>query len=254
MFKIVPATIANQLNDSIEHMLLVATKYLNINDFEIRRLIAEAKKLQKVDAYAGHLALGNIYHLCGDHVQMRYFHRNADRLRYDLNTHGWSTACECNLGFVSIAQEHFGIVGEPKSGEFTKAFTLGLACGAFQLLGEYIEQAEKMQLDLTGLPVSLAKEAREVLSNAGITDADVAAMLDIAGEIMREERVFYAGNPEQMVMIETGDSLDSSCVHMTYWIPLSGKQVAVMATRMDDKIAETIERIPDQFQVSFRPI
>lgn len=254
MLKLAPETIANQLDSVIAGLLADATHYFDHSSLEIRRLIADAKKLINADAYQGYVALGNIHHLCGDFDQMRRFHKNADQLKYNVDTHGWWTACECNLGFISVAQDHFEIVANPKNGSFTQAFHLGFACGAFQLLGEYIEQADKMKLDLSGLPVSLAMKARSVLSNAGITDAHVAEMLDLAGEVLREDRVFFAGDPANLVKIEEGDSLDSSCVHMTFRIPLSGKEVAGMATRLTDKIAERIERIPDQFQVSFRPM
>lgn len=253
MLKTAPATIANELEVSISSLLVNTIHYLDENSLQIRRLLADAKKLISADAYQGYVALGNIYHLCGNYEKMRISHRNSERLSSDVGTHGWSAACECNLGFSSVAQDHYRIVGIPTKGDFRSAFSLGTACGALHLLSEYIEQAEKMKIDLAGLPISDVKEAERVLSHAGISDSDVAAMLDLAGEVMREDRVFYSGDPESVIELDSGDSIDNACVHMIFRIALPGKVVAGMGVRLAEKIAERIESIPDQFHISFRP-
>lgn len=245
-----PATIASQLNDKINTVLLSAKRYLDENDFTIRSLLAETKKLAKANAYESHLAIAKIYHVCGNVEKVLHHFGNAERLRNNIQGHDSAATCMVNLGLFSKAQQQFAIVGNPKAGYFRQEFSLGLCCGAFNQLRTYIEQAQTMSLDFSGIPTEIVLRAQAVLAEGGITDTEVAAFLDLAGEVMREERLFFEGEAPDIV-IDDGPFDNPHCVYLTFKVNCSGAEAARLSSVLFDKIAQRVDRIPDQLHVAF---
>lgn len=245
-----PATIAADLGDKLSVITTNLSGYMNVQSLEIQRLIAEAKKLIKVDAAEGHCALGRIYHLCGDVEAMRHHMDNAYRLKSDIEFFGVRSACESNLGFMTETKRYFAKVGEPTRGCLSKSFDLGLGCGAVSLLNDYINRAEIMGLELSPVDVDLVRRIGNVFMNAGITDDYVSGMLDIAGEIMRERNIVFSGSSGTNIVLEDGSY---PCVFYNLPINLSGDQVAEMSEELADRIAHSPLPIFDQLCVAFVP-
>ena len=245
-----PSTIASQLNDKINTLFLKTESYLNENDFAIHNLSAEAKKLIKADACAGHLALAKIYHVCGNVEKMLHHFDVAQRLSNTIQADYNAATCMVNLGLFSKAQRYFAIIGDPTAGYFKKEFSLGLCCGAFNRLRLYLEQAQKMKLDFSGIPIETMLRAQAVLAAGGITDENVAAVLDFAGEVMREERFFFEGEMPD-IAIDDGPFDVPHCVYLTFKVKCSGTEAARLSSTLFGKIAERLDHIPDQLHVAF---
>lgn len=249
----IPATISSELTEKIAVKQINARSYLDENSLEIRLLMSDAKKLVGVDAFAGHIAIAEIYQLTGNLEKTRYHLNNAKRLSNNIELHGSAAACFVNLGCFGDAQSHYEIIGNPERGMFSKSFELGICSGAFDCLNGYIDQAEKMRLDLTEVPVENIRRVQSVLSDAKISDAEVASILDLAGEVMREENVFYVDETPK-ITIDDGEFDNPKCVYISYKIDRPGRKVAEMSNSLFIKIATRLDRVSDAIHVSFCPM
>lgn len=247
------ATIATELSDVVGGLLANSIAYRNPNEFQIKQLFAEAKKLIAVDAISGHIITGLIYQLCGDTDMMRYHMENASRLGNPIDVMQARAVGECNLGYFSVAAMYFEGAAEPKRGGFTSAFGLGLVCGAFHKLSAFISEAEKMKIDLQNLPVSEVRRAEKVLLDGHVTDEQIGVILDLAGEVLRSKSLFYA---EDLPEIDIADcSWDfPKCVYLRYRVQAAPADVAQMTDALAEKVASRIEQVPDAFHVAFCPV
>lgn len=246
-----PATIANDLNDRISDFTTNLNSYMDVNSLEAKRLVLDAKKLIQANAAEGHLALAQIYHLCGDVDSMRHHFDNASKLSNNLEFYGVRSACESNLGFMSEAQRFFAKVAEPTRGFLPKCFEIAIGCGAFSLLNDYIDKAEIMGIQFPDSIAVDAKRIAKVLAEAEISDIYVANLLDIAGDIMRARKISFAGSSSTMITVENGN--DPYVVY-GFTIRLPGDCVAEMSEELADRIARSPLPIYDQFSVTFRPL
>lgn len=247
------ATISSAVNNRISEIQSTATRYLDCKSFEVKSLFFEANKLVKVDPVAGHVAIAAINQLVGDLAKTRYHINNAFRLGGDIQTHGSAAAFEVNLGCFSQGQKHYAEIGNPEAGFFSKSFSIGLTSGAFACMSQFLDIAEKMKIDTSALPVETVRRANAVLSKAGVSDEAFARVLDLAGEVLRAEQVFYAHDcPFIYVDDETTDSPQR--VYLSYKIALPGQQVSEMSSLLFEKIATQLEFIPEAFHVSFSPV
>lgn len=249
MIPAAPQTISVELMDKICDLQVVSNCFLDKNEFKIARLLADIRKLATVDAYAAHIAYGAVHQLCGDVEQMRDHFKNAAKIGNVLIAEGQSTIGEINVGFASVAQELYRRSADPTGGYFTKTYHLAKCCGAFQMVRAFTERAKEMKIDLADINTDENERVATLLAEAGVSDADVATMLDLAGEVLREERIFPTGEPE----IEVDDDSLQPCVYYRYSLPASPADTAKMFDRLAYKIATRLDSIPDAFHVSFRP-
>lgn len=246
-----PATIAKELQDRLTPYMLAGGVYRHVDDFEIRSLINDARKLIKADAASGYLFLALIYQLCGDATVARYHLENARKLNHDNQYEGASNSILINLGYFSEAQSHYRLFADPCYGQFLVAGMSGLACGAFHTVDSFVKQAEKMQLDLTNVPVTRVAHAAKVLENNSITDDLTGKIIDVAGEVMREYRIFYSNElPDIDVVDGFGENPD--CVYMTYYVGVSAGVAAEMYSKLADRLCDRFSELPAAFHVGFR--
>lgn len=246
-----PKTITDELLQKVSGLIGGSSCFLDPNSYDVVCALAEAKKLVKADAFGAHIIYGAIYQGLGDVEKMRYHFDNASKIGDSVLAFEHKAVAEINLGFFSAAQNLLVRVANPELGFFTRAYRLGVCCGAFQLLRTYTERAISMRIDISGISTSDNLRAAKVLDSAGVSDEDVAAMLDLAGEVFRENALFPMGEPE----LEIDDQgLESShCVYLCFDLDLSPVDTARLFDRFADKVARRMSVIPDAFHLSFKP-
>lgn len=248
--KIFPATIASDLQERIQALVERTVHYISPDEIELRRLMAEAQRLINADAFCAYVLQARLWSLTGDHERFRTLIEKALRLSPgSVEAYGQYSSCLSDLGFCSEAQGYFKQANNPQGGNFSKTFSLGFSCGAYHCLASHIDQAEKMQLDLTTLKVDLVRDAIGVLDAASFDDAAVGEMLDLAGEVLREERVFSDTGHLSVLDLES----DKPCVHISIRVALPGERVAAMSYNLAEKILDRMETVPDSIHVSFIP-
>lgn len=245
-----PQTIADTLFERISLTVSSENRYVDLDSFVVRRLFADAEKLKSSSPFDFLLARALIYHASGDLEQaLSYLDRAKDLHGSEIEIAYAAAVIYGNLGYFSEAQHYFAKAANPRIGKFTQRFDIGIISGAFAQLNVFIEEAEIMGLDLSGLPVALAKRVCRVFAKAGIDDATVGVMLDYAGSIMREEKMIFVGEtPDIYIMDEAGPM---PCVHISYRLPAGPSVVARLFDRLVERIACGLEIIPDAVIVSF---
>lgn len=252
MINVAPATIANELDQRIQAKLFSSSHYCEESDPVVLNLFDDIQKLMKASAKQGHVLKGLVFQLCGDVEKARYHVENAGKIGQERSyVQSVLGSINVNFGYFSLAQKNIYQSADPIYGQLTNNFDIALSCGAFSCLNGFIDKANKMNLDLAVLPVDLVRRAGAILDSAGVTDAQIGAMLDAAGEVLREEKLFFVGN---MPDFEVSEGLygDAGCVFLRYALPVTPEEAARLFDRLAEKIVARIDPVPDAFYVSFR--
>jgi hypothetical protein len=230
-------------------MTASATHYF-ADGFEIRKLQTACRKLMQLDAVNGHLAMAGIYHLIGDGDNVFHHAKCAEDLSPGRpEVLGSIAAWLVNLGYFSQAHQKYGRAVEPSGGFFSRNFVMGFVMGAFQTMRAAVEKARKLNIDLSGLDADVAEVAACLLESHGVNDAMTASILDLAGELLRENHLFYLGDRPVVHLVDI-DGVDS-CVYLTYHVGTTPDQAADMTVELAARIAQRIEAIPSGFSVGF---
>lgn len=246
-----PQLITDRVVERIRGRILPAASYLARDDFESRLIDRECSQLLAVAPYYGHLAYGLASSMWGDETGVRY---HFDRAR-ELGTQDFGQADFLhaqsigNLGFFLEAFDFFSRSFYPESGYFTNRVGFVPVVGAFNTLKSRIEEAERMNIQLPdSFPAEAARKAAELLESYGTSDADVAAVLDIAGTVLRNRRLFFLGNTAGWSVV---DHPSLHAVQFLYQVDQTPEQVAEMNFEFAERLAQRDGPIPESVVVSF---
>ena len=190
-FKVASGDFVNEIDALFE-----AGHYASENSIQIAKLKRAAKNLINADATAGWTHLGMVYAVVGNESELKRCFRTARNLHPDQTDLVNMLTTYAYLGFCSVVVELYSEIGSPERGNFPTALMTGLSRGAFQTSASFIAVAKRLQIDMEGLPVTLAEKCAEILRRFDLSDAHVARHLDAAGAVLRERRVFEARIPE----------------------------------------------------------
>jgi hypothetical protein len=248
----VPQTIANELLNQLHQLMGDGGFFKDPADFTLRRIRAEIGKLAGVSPFEAHLAYATYYQVCGDAGLMRHHLDNAMKLGDRQVVLQHAAASESNLGFFSSALRAFREAAKPEFGAFSLCTRLPIPCAAFQLTVEYLDQAEKMKMSVQPpKDIDVIQTASAVLAEAGVSDSDVAEMMDMAGEVFREENMIWVGDID--VVILPPRSADPDTVLLIFTLPVTANRTAELFDRYADKVARRTGQIPDALQIAFAP-
>ncbi len=187
------ATIATAVGRSIDGWVRSATRYVDGDAFQLRALDHDLDKLFKADAYAASLLRGTLHQLLGDADNALYWVHNARRLRGDpaseLRSDGVEAMILSNLGYFSRASSL--LAKEGKDADRCHPVLLYL-CGAWNELARL-----PVTVDLSHDEVAMMQTVRRrssLCQQIGVSQAQIQAVLDVAGEVLRERRMFFLGD------------------------------------------------------------
>ncbi|MCW5299258.1 hypothetical protein DXT88_13840 [Herbaspirillum lusitanum] len=182
-----PKTIANSLIQELVEKVS-RSRYFLEEDFAWHQMVRKARPLQSERRYQWDGVMGLLY------TYVMRFDEAESCLRNSLALHG-SDVPVLNLmqGLIEAgrflkAQEHFSSYGRPNRGSFTILLPLALECCAFRVLSSYIDEAEKMNLEIPDIHTPLRSVIR-LLDQHGISDQDIAAHMEAAAEVLRRRRI-----------------------------------------------------------------
>lgn len=235
----------------VNDVLHTATHYLAADDAHVQRLLHEAQATIHANAAEAYNAMGSVYQLIGDYEKSRYNIDNAIKLApsnyvYLLN----KSACLINLGFFTEAQRIFDRLAKPELGFFTHAWNQGYVCGAFASMERHLQKAQVMGLDLQGLDTKTAARAARVLDKAGVADSDIGSVLDTAGALLREQRLFYIGEVPSIRVFDGPD--ENWFVEMSYDVGISPSEAHALYKKFVDQIVHRDSKASFVLSVSFR--
>lgn len=242
------ATKGSQLIQETNQLLNNLRHYLPKDDLRLHRLMAEADKLMNANPQEAHNVKGMVYQLSGDFEQSLYHMENAVRLGPG-NPVALPNKCSIliNFGFFSEAAKLYREIGSPRKGAYPLAIRLGLGTGGFLTMASFIEQARKLKLDLASVEALAVENAAQLMSRYSLSDENLAAYLDVAGEIMREERVVFCDMPE----IFAWNSADDPVLSVTYEIPVDAYRAEELDCELASRLIERFSEIPWFLSVTF---
>ncbi|GAB1828712.1 hypothetical protein [Achromobacter xylosoxidans] len=243
--------ITDRVAARIRNRIIPAARYLATDDFESRLIEKECRQLLDASPYYGHLVYGIACTMWGNEDGVRYHFRKAleaqsNDLGQALFFHAQSLS---NLGHFSEALALLQEALAPQNGFFTDRAALAPAIGAFHTLKLRAAEAERMNIQLPdSFPAEAARKAAELLESYGTSDADVAAVLDVAGEVLRRRRLFFLGKGPRWSIV---DHPELHAVHFLYEVDQTVDEVADMNFEFAELLARRDGAIPESVVVSF---
>ncbi len=171
-----------------------------------------------------HLVMGNTSDI---HHSVRNVYRLTRNVPVILETVG----IYAGHGMPSAAAPAYAYAANPVHGSLPEALPYAAATGCLRTVAEYIEKASSQGTDLGDMQELAGKvrRAAQILHKHGITDASLAAHLDLAGEVMREDRRF-----QSLPQLHMADDAPESFL-IEYLVDCSPAEVAAYNQRLSEK-------------------
>ncbi|MDH0866648.1 hypothetical protein [Mitsuaria sp. GD03876] len=231
-----PQTIARQLDAQLASIESRIGHFLDPAHAEIRSLLASADQLAGVDAAEASHVRGRIHTLTGDRRQVDYWFANARRLcdewRVDFN----HASCLASLGYFSDAAAMTKRFLSSSTGALS--LTVGLAVSVLDLSGaqEAYAALRRAGIPPRGHDPNFTLTAVEVLAYYRIPIERARIVLDVAGELLREHRLWWLGGHPKLFAHR---SLDDAGVLYELRVGLPSED----SLRLNDQL---IERLVDR--------
>lgn len=186
----IPKAISEEIIDQMKDFILSATRFLDKDD---ERVIAWGDQLKKsMFAKPGHAlaCLGFLEQICGDadradEYYERALQRGADR---DL------VVTYSNLGYVSKALKQFVWLGSEQRLNLPVGIPTAVTLGGFKLARRLLGEAEKMNVSLDNYgDFGTIRRLTSEMADSPVEDAKFAELLDLAGDVLRDHRLFWTG-------------------------------------------------------------
>lgn len=185
-------TIANEVFGKIEVWLANANHYLNPADFLFKSLQRATEMLIKVNPTAGWIATAQLWMCTGD---LDAVFRSSENVRRLSGGTSWiandlDIIALVNVGHFSGAHER--ILAVPTDERDGYAAILHLAAG-WRTIDAW-SAGTPLADDERWMPIlNMALDLERTLKNIGVTEEQLRQVLDVAGAVLREHRLFYAG-------------------------------------------------------------
>ncbi len=250
-----PATIANDLDERIRGITEREVKYREECDFELRALAREVRKLASVDAVAAHILLGKLESLKGDKASSDRHFENARSLHASTGQMANWWCAKLNLGYMSEAEALTASMLDPRLdvSAFLALAPFALTCGSINATCHLIELGNAMQTDLKDFPVETYRRAQALMNEFGLSDRDLAQVLDTAGEVLREHKMFFSGPTANLDVVDEPFYPDRG-LYFCFDVGTTAADAASMYAELAGKLCDRFDPLPEGVHVSFRGI
>jgi hypothetical protein len=229
------------------------THYLSPGEWDIKRLNKMAEQLLNADEAVGSNALATVWQMTGDRNKAV---RHIDNAIEHAGNKPFHVAAKvsilCNLGYFSEALAIFKEYSAPEKGNMTNAWKRGYLCGAFRTMNSYLPKAKKMQFELGALDIDTAVRAANVTEKAGVSDEDVAKVLDVAGAVLRKHKLFFVGEGLRVNVFDTEADHDPF-IEISFDLEVSSSEAHSLYQEFVDQVTQNVPVVPSVVTVSFRP-
>lgn len=244
----VAVTKGKEVFNEVNQILGEMRSFLPETDIRVRRLLSEADKVIRTNAAEGYSAKAAVYQLTGNLDQVVKHVENSIRLSGQPILVANKCAFLMNLGSFSAAQEAYKLAVDPRKGLFGEKFHFGFACGAFQTMARFLEDAQRMQVDLEHLDTATAVQASDFLNKHKLTEEEIAVFLDVAGEILREQRILFVDYPQVFV----SDTDVGPVLSIVFLLPVDSYRAEKLDTELQSRFVERFPEFPRFLTISFR--
>ena len=201
----VPQTLAESLLSRITALLEEVVHIDRVNSFVFNGLLRDCDRLSQTDVINASLYRGTLYSIVGRDDDAEYQFNNVEANGEHFLASAWRMVSYANRCYakrvMAMADQVLNQRGSINLSELMRPVA---AIGGFQAICRAVDTASQRQEVLVGMTNLLEKSRRAcaVMKTLQITDDDVSAAVDVAGEIMREQRLVWK---HQTPDIETFD-------------------------------------------------
>lgn len=156
-----------------------------------------------------------------------------------------------NFLFASRAAHYLEEAFSPRASDsFASVAISAYAIGAFRWISNGVQLATEQSRTIMPIKeLEVSRACANALDALNVTDEQVLACLDIAGTLMREQKINWLGQtPNVFVVPPSAD--DSPAVAMQYRLAISSEEAASLNNQLIDRLIESDLIVPC-FTVSF---
>lgn len=165
----------------------------------------ECDRLQTVDALSAGLFKSALLAAAGRREEAEKQLDNVAVLGAPQEARIWRMGALSNLGYASEALSYAAEALTDRGGSsFVGVAFYVISAGGFQTIVDAIRVATEKQESLVGLEkvINLVRDTANVLSRLNLSDADVAAALSVAGELMRERHLTWLHKRPDIIVFD----------------------------------------------------
>lgn len=229
-----PDELAATISERVTGLLLSAGRFGAVPEFERRQVARDLDTLAKTDAVSSFLLQSVMASLDGDEAE-------AERLVAKAAALGKTGEAEAevvrmftlaNYGRASTALAVARRVLQAGRADVSRIISAAIGVGAVSTVLRVVEEsvAAGQVLAADANPsIVLAKKAAKALALAGRTEDEVAAMLDVAGDVQREHGLLWLDRQPQIIAL-TGDESEDSApgLHYYFRVDVTPREAAEM--------------------------
>ena len=207
MTRIQPQTVANALQLEINDFLNKTTHTDSYSRDVFDKLMNQATELQGKGGQVleGCFLRSTLYSATGKFSEAEKMFRNMCSNNGDDKARAARIQHLANHGYASEAMNEADPFFANRVGyNFEEIAVLVMAVGGFHKVIEQLAQSQRNHevLKMTTTVLDTAKQSVEVLHQLGVSDGQVTAMLDTAGEILRVNKLYWQGQmPDMRVLL-----------------------------------------------------
>lgn len=219
------------MNDAI----LGASRFLASDDPRILEWDQQIDRVHHRFPGAAILCWGMLAHLQGDadHAKSLYDNSRKNGVAAEIAADAKFTAF-CNLVYASRAQPLIAGLFGAEQLNIGAGLPQVLSTGAISHAARMLEQAERANIGLSNVDqIAVMREIVSELTRLGASDAELAAAIDCAGEVLRKRRLFWQDRaPRYLYDKGTG------CMGVRYRIDVSPSEAAEMNEELTDLLID----------------
>jgi hypothetical protein len=241
MTKAEPLELADAVKERLNGLTLSLGHLRTVSQFERRLIERDISNVEKTDAPAGSLLRAMLATLDGDVERLDYYLSNARKLGASADhVDNLELVALANLGLakrgLSLARRTMR-AGRP---DLSPLFLSALGVGAATTVARVIDEANA-EGQLLAKPandfIALARKVSKALAESNHIEDELSALLDLAGEILRRERLLWLDSCPRIVARTSDDRIDEpSGVHYFFRIDKPPREAARLSTELARRI------------------
>lgn len=240
----------SELVEDLNRVLHTSSRYPSPDEFWFRRMLSEANKLKTVNEIEAYNVLAQLYGLVGDVDTARRFINTAILLGGGPLLQINKAVILSNLGYFSEAVEPFVQGINPRAGFFTSRWRLGLALGRVHTLQDLVSQSVAINLEhIDTVDTKLISKMSRLLDEISMTDDQLTGLIDTVGEVLRENRLFFAGDGPEMAVWDD-DPLEQH-VSFMFALPVPVSEALELDEQLGHRLFEKHGDLPPELIIHF---
>jgi len=204
--------------------------------FERRQLTRDLEKLAATHAFEAQLGLSVMASLDGDESEAERLLTNATKIGDPLQAEAVRLFGLSNYGRATQGLDLLKRVAHPGMSDLSRFIREALPAGAFESISRLVDESAAMNQVLSSEcneHIAVARQGAAALQAAGLTEARLAQVLDVAGEVQRENGLLWLNGSPQFICLTGGESEDSAPgVHAYFRMDISPEE----ALKLTDEI------------------